>query len=288
MNGNIKSIYFRNVPKIPDHKAVISNIHIGTERGSGYWKLNTSWLNDDNYKNKIRLIITDTINSFNTHFSPSVTWDICKIKIKEFSIKYAIATKKEKYADIANIESRLEKYDLDSINQTPDNVKMIADLKNELKVLYDQKYHNEAKGAEVRSRIKWVNESDQNPKFFKAIEHKHQTNNKISYLKDSTGNLKTDTNDLLEITTDFYSSLFSSKNIEDSKIDIYLNNLNNLPKLSNNQADQCEQEINELKLLNALKGMKKNKAPGSDGLPAEFDLTFWEEIKFILIESFRY
>lgn len=40
-------------------------------------------------------------------------------------------------------------------------------------------------------------------KFFKGIEHKHQTNNKISYLKDSTGNLKTDTNDLLKITTDF-------------------------------------------------------------------------------------
>ena len=28
-------------------------------------------------------------------------------------------------------------------------------------------------------------------------------NNKISYLKYNTGNLKTDTNDLLEITTDF-------------------------------------------------------------------------------------
>lgn len=59
------------------------------------------------------------------------------MKIKEFSIKYAIATKKEKYADISIIESRLEKYDLDSINKTPDNVKLIADLKNELKVLYD-------------------------------------------------------------------------------------------------------------------------------------------------------
>lgn len=52
LNGNIKSIYFRNVPNIPDHKAVISNIHIGTERGSGYWKLNTSLLNDNNYKTK--------------------------------------------------------------------------------------------------------------------------------------------------------------------------------------------------------------------------------------------
>ena len=69
MNGNIKSIYLRNLPKIPDHKAVISNIHIGTERGSGYWKLNTSWLNDDNYKNKIRLVISHTVNSFDTHFS---------------------------------------------------------------------------------------------------------------------------------------------------------------------------------------------------------------------------
>ena len=82
--------------------------------------------------------------------------------------------------------------------------------------------------------------------------------------------------------------MFSSQNIDDSKIDVYLNNLNNLPKLSNNQADQCEQEINELELLNALKGMKEIKAPGPHRLPAEFYLTFWEKLKFILIETFRY
>lgn len=41
-------------------------------------------------------------------------------------------------------------------------------------------------------------------------------------------------------------------------------------------------------MLNALKGMKENKAPGSDGLPAEFYLTFWEEIKSILIKSFQH
>ena len=95
LNGSIKDIFIKNVPKIPDHKAVIANIQIGTPRGSGYWKLNTTWLDDNNYKENIRSVKKDTLKTFNEHFSPSITWDICKIEIKELTIKYAIAMKKE-------------------------------------------------------------------------------------------------------------------------------------------------------------------------------------------------
>ena len=75
----------------------------------------------------------------------------------------------------------------ESGNQAHENIQLIADFKNNLKILYGEKYLNEAKGAEIRSHIKWINESDQNPKFFKSIEQKHQTNTKISQLKDDTG-----------------------------------------------------------------------------------------------------
>ena len=33
------------------------------------------------------------------------------------------------------------------------------------------------------------------------------------------------------------------------------------------------------------KNMKLNKSPGSDGLPIEFYITFWENINTMLIES---
>ena len=45
-------------------------------------------------------------------------------------------------------------------------------LRNELQAMQNAIYEDEIKGAEVRSRIKWVSESDKNPNFFKSLEKK--------------------------------------------------------------------------------------------------------------------
>jgi hypothetical protein len=61
-------------------------------------------------------------------------------------------------------------------------------------------------------------------------------------------------------------------------------------KLSKSQKDLCDRilTVDESKL--ALKKLPSGKAPGFDGLPAEFLRFFWEELKFdfhdVLIESF--
>ena len=93
--GNIKNTYIKPVPKIPDHKAVILDLSIGTKRGNGFWKLNVKWLNNDTYKNNVIQIINSIEKQYNS-FSADIIWDICKVKIKVFSIKFAIASSKVK------------------------------------------------------------------------------------------------------------------------------------------------------------------------------------------------
>ena len=81
--------FFKQVPKVPNHKAVIINVNLDASRGSVFWKLNRKWLEDELYRNNIESIIQTACYN-NIHLEDDLIWDLCEIKIKEFSIKYAI------------------------------------------------------------------------------------------------------------------------------------------------------------------------------------------------------
>ena len=74
----------------------------------------------------------------------------------------------------------------------------LSNLQSELKSILDEKFSEQVKGTQIRSRAKWISESDNNPNFFKSLENKHQPNNRISCLENDNGLLHSDTNNLLE------------------------------------------------------------------------------------------
>ena len=85
MNGQTKWVDIKNVPKIPDHKAVVLSLNVNYNKGPGYWKLNISWLENQEYIDSVIDIIKNTVKD---ELNPYMIWDLCKIKIKEFSIKF--------------------------------------------------------------------------------------------------------------------------------------------------------------------------------------------------------
>ena len=64
-------------------------------------------LEDEIYCNNIESIIQTTCNN-NIHLEDDLLWDLCKLKFKEFSIKYAIAVSRNKKHKISQIESDIE------------------------------------------------------------------------------------------------------------------------------------------------------------------------------------
>ena len=54
--------------------------------------------------------------------------------------------------------------------------------------LYDQK----CKGAQIRSRSKWIYEGEKNTKYFFNLEKRHQSSNVIKELRTQEGNLSND------------------------------------------------------------------------------------------------
>ena len=81
-----------------DHSMITLQISVhNNPRGRGFWKLNTSFLKDEDYVNQIREIIAQTKDEYaqDDTVTPGLLWEMIKMKTREASISYGKTTKKE-------------------------------------------------------------------------------------------------------------------------------------------------------------------------------------------------
>ena len=81
-----------------DHSMITLQISLhSNNRGRGFWKLNTSFLNDIEYVNRIKLIINQTKVEYvqDDTVSPNLLWEMVKMKVREESLKYGTSKKKK-------------------------------------------------------------------------------------------------------------------------------------------------------------------------------------------------
>ena len=75
----------------------------------------------------------------------------------------------------------------------------------------------------------------------------------------------------------YYEKLYKKEDFDSEAQEWFLNFLDR--KLSDEDCNLLEKEISENEVYNAITNMNKNKSPGIDGLPIEFYVRFWKEIK---------
>ena len=68
----------------------------------------------------------------------------------------------------------------------------------------------------------------------------------------------------------------------------YIDSVNNFPTVKYEDTPSMERPISEEELLKLIKSLLNNKAPGEDGLPAEFYKVFWIDIKKYLLDSYNF
>ena len=185
---------------------------------------------------------------------------------------------------IKEIEIQIAEIENDISNTTDSN--LLHNLSQKLskaKSKYDMYYEKKAKGAQIRSKSKWVEQGEKNTKYFLSLENKHQTNNRIISIKNRNGRSMHETVDILKETVDFYQSLYSAQDINIEEIEDYLNNITNIETLSPEESLICEHEVSIEECSSVINKMGKNKSPGYDGLPSEFYKVFWDDIKEIVV-----
>ena len=269
-----------------DHKAII--VELKTEhfkRGPGIWKFNNSLLNDKLFINDINILI-DTFLLENTHKAPTLKWELLKNEIKSKTIQYCNEKNKQMFC-----ESKLLLNEIDGVNEMLSINPSSTQLQNKLKIL-QQKYEilsiHKARGAQIRSRVKYIEDGEKNTKYFLGIEKSRGSQNTIQELKNNN-KIITNPQKILNEVKQYYACLFTKDTDVDDKfdsIDLFLDEIP-CPKLSREEALSCESDLATQDISIALSQLNNDSAPGSDGLSVPFYKVFWKKLQEPLLDSFR-
>ena len=139
-----------------------------------------------------------------------------------------------------------------------------------------------AKGAQVRARARWIEEGECSSAYFFLLEKKRSVDCWIAAVLNDVGAIVVSPDDLCQSFAFFYWSLFLAESIDVVAQESLLNNVES--SLPSDQSESCEGLLTVEECFEALTGMARWKAPGLDGLPAEFYLRFWSVLGQDLVQ----
>ena len=212
--SNTVTCVMRQAPT-PDHKAVYIEVKARRNtRGKGYWKMNNSVINEENYREGISKLFDETLEEYGEHVPKSVLWEYLKIKIKEFTISYCIARSHCNKQLIKDLKDKI-----DAIDQCNENVDCQKSLeRKQLKQKLDNLYESRTKGYHVRSRAKWVESGEKSIGYFLGLEKSRQSANCITCLRDTNGIPQESDDEILNVAKGFYKQLYLSNASTDDEI----------------------------------------------------------------------
>ena len=271
---------------LTDHKCVIGEFQThDMELGPSFWKFNNSLLSDQNYLDIVNNL-TATIEEQN--ISPHVVWDLFKKQVKDITIEYSRIKAKIHKDKVKDCRQRLL-LEQHILTHSPHDETQITKV-NTLELEYSLLCINECKGAQIRAKIKWIEDGEKNTKFFLNLE-KVRGQQKIMTKLHTDNGIITNQNDIMKEQVKFYAKLYSKSDESlKSGIEEFMNGID-LPKINEHDKYRLDEEITNDKLLKALKTMKNDSSPGCDGLTAAWYKVFWLQIRNIfkqsLIHSFQ-
>ena len=271
-----------------DHSApVVSLFTLSHPKGTGYWKLNCSFLNDIDYVDGIKKVVSDTV-LLNQSANPSLLWDTIKLQIRGFSLRYAARKKRSKNNIIQALEKRLHSLEETLARQySVETEQQIAEINEELDKFLEEK----TKGAMIRSRCRWYENGEKCTKYFLNLEKRNYNSKNLDRLETQHGTIVMEPQEILNEQKLFYQKLYTTTRLEPSverKIPEFLDRDIDIPKVSEDMKADLNIDISEHELCNAIKTTANGKAPGLDGLPIEFYKVFWVDIKEYFINSINH
>lgn len=144
-----------------DHKAVVLEMN-NTDfvRGPGYWRFNNSYLNDSQFTKEMNEMLDRFCEQNADELSNNQVqlWELCKVEIRDFCIEYGKYKSCVRRNNLLNLQSRLAELEQQVKNDT-DNAALHTEMlqvKEQLEVIYTER----ARGAQVRARVRWIEEGE--------------------------------------------------------------------------------------------------------------------------------
>ena len=254
-------------------------------RGPGFWKFNASLLEDSEFNAKIKDIFGENKAEYTESEDKGLIWDTIKTKIRGFCLQYSFAknkAKNRKEKELAKIIRLLETKPLLS----EEELQRKAEAEEELKQINEKA----ARGIAIRAHAAWCEEGEHSTQYFLNLEKRNYKRKCITKLK--RGDISvTEPEEILREQYNFYNTLYK----KDPMVDVFSENCNDFFErsqevniISDHQNIISDAPITMEELTEAVKSIKNNKSPGSDGFTGEFYKRFWEDIKWLLLDQFKY
>ena len=169
--------------KSTDHQSVCLTLNeLIKDKGIGYWKINNSILADNDY----RICISSLIEQYKSKVNEGIIdirllWDTLKVEIREATIAFCKSKNKLKNDITKFLETELaESIELqDRFNITD---KQFTNKIDRLQSKPEEIYKEKARGAQIRSREKWVEFGEKNNAYFLGLEKQRQSRKSIDKL----------------------------------------------------------------------------------------------------------
>ena len=139
------------------------------------------------------------------------------------------------------------------------------------------------KAALLRAKIEEHNYMDRPSPYFFQLEKIRGKQNSIESLTNIAGENKTEKNEVLDLTKDFYTDLFKKEPISEYDQNVIAKQIE-AKHINANETIGNLIQTHEIK--QALNQMSNNKSPGSDGQIKEFYIHFWPDLKEELTELY--
>ena len=273
-----------------DHSLIIMKLKlINIEKGRGFWKFNTSLLENTHYINKVKSTIKSAVQKYSntatenqTNVDDTLMWEMIKMEIRKMTITFSSELKKKLNSKEKFIETNIAILE-----------KGLHLARPEVKELYDR-YKTDLqnireiflKGAIIRSRARWLEEGEKATKYFCGLEKKNFVDKSITKVILENNTTVEEQKDILSQLQLYYTNLYTSttKNINTDNVQQYITK-QKLLKISEEDQQQLNADFTEEEIKKTIKNMANNKTPGTDGFPIEFYKFFWTDISKYLISS---
>ena len=145
-----------------DHKAVTVTIQMSNfVRGPGIWRFNNSLLKDQNYISLVNSFIQNFQSNPPTN-DPILKWELIKAEIKSLTTQFCTIKSQTHFSEEKRLKHEISRVS-DLLIQNPNSDKIQSELST-LKNKYELFILNKARGAQIRSRVKYIEDGENNTK----------------------------------------------------------------------------------------------------------------------------
>jgi hypothetical protein len=161
---------------------------------------------------------------------------------------------------------------------SPHELEQLQRVWSDLRELASQRLE----GSKIRSRVRIIRKNEKPSRFFFQRERYNASKKQVTALK-TVNDRVTDSDGIVKEQVRFYKNLNTAQLVEARAQEEVLLSIDR--KLSEEEKSTLDSFLSEKECLAALHAMPALRTPGSDGLPKEFYVCFWETLKseFVLM-----